>query len=117
MYSGAVARQNADCVTYLSTARFPETGQAEAPKPVGMAQGGAPCDKGEQRKLTGFQKRILEQLEGRALTATNLQRRLQVDRKRLYYQGLIPLSRLGLVKNDRTIGGYYRPDAPPLPKK
>ena len=117
MYSGAVARQNADCVTYLSTARFPETGQAEAPKPVGMAQGGAPCDKGEQRKLTGFQKRILEQLEGRALTATNLQRRLQVDRKRLYYQGLIPLSRLALVKNDRTIGGYYRPDAPPLPKK
>jgi hypothetical protein len=62
---------------------------------------------------TAFQQRILSALTGKALTADNLQNRLDVDRKRLYREGLNELMENGLVANSRRIGGYFRPDAPP----
>jgi hypothetical protein len=62
---------------------------------------------------TPFQKRILDLLNGCALKASRLQRRLRIDRKALYRRGLNPLMAAGRVQNDRRIGGYYRPDAPP----
>jgi hypothetical protein len=66
---------------------------------------------------SGFQKMILEELKGRALTADNLEVRLRTNRKRLYKDGLHFLLDAGLVANDRQIGGYYRPDSPPNSSK
>jgi hypothetical protein len=60
-----------------------------------------------------LQRRILEVLDGKALTADALEVRLQVDRKSLYRDGLNPLRNRDLVRNSRSIPGYYRPDAPP----
>jgi hypothetical protein len=62
---------------------------------------------------TAFQRRILDALTNKALTADNLQRRTQTDRKDLYNRGLNPLRDAGLVLNNRRVGGYYRPDLPP----
>ncbi len=61
---------------------------------------------------TRFQQRILDKLGYTALTADELQAELDVDRSRLYRDGLRELKREGLVKNHRRVG-YYRPDAPP----
>src|SRR5438045_3711678 len=63
--------------------------------------------------LTAFMRRILEALDGRALTASNLQKRLNIYRDYLYKRGLHPLMDNGLVKTNRRVGGYFRPDATP----
>jgi hypothetical protein len=61
-----------------------------------------------------FQLRVLEALENKIRTATQLQGHLGVDRKWLYRGGLNPLMEEGLVVNKRgSGGGYFRPDAPP----
>jgi hypothetical protein len=60
-----------------------------------------------------FEERILEALEGNALTASKLQDALITDRKRLYRDGLNELKAEGLVRKWRGGRGYYRPDAPP----
>jgi hypothetical protein len=62
---------------------------------------------------TQFQERILRALDKKALTADLLQTRLNVDRKQLYRDGLRQLKAVGRVRNNRRVGGYYRPDAPP----
>jgi hypothetical protein len=62
---------------------------------------------------TAFQERILAALNKKAMKADALQSALWVDRKRLYREGLNPLMQAGLVRNNRRVGGYYRPDAPP----
>jgi hypothetical protein len=62
---------------------------------------------------TQFQERLLRTLTLKALTADLLQTRLRADRKQLYRDGLRPLMASGLVKNNRRVGGYYRPDSPP----
>jgi hypothetical protein len=63
--------------------------------------------------LTAFQERLLNTLEGKAMTADNLESALKVDRKQLYRDGINPLRKHGLVDNNRRVGGYYRPNAPP----
>jgi hypothetical protein len=65
---------------------------------------------------TAFQRRILEALGGKALTATKLQMAIGCDRKTLYKRGLKGPKGLmahGKVVNIRSAGGYFRPDAPP----
>jgi hypothetical protein len=63
---------------------------------------------------TAFQLRILEGLKHKIRTATQLQRELGCDRKRLYRSGLNELMKQGKVANKRgPNGGYYRPDALP----
>lgn len=59
-----------------------------------------------------FQTRVLEALNHRARTATQLEHDLNVDRRRLFRDGLNPLTEHGLVDNKRGYG-YFRPDAPP----
>lgn len=68
-----------------------------------------PCESG----LSLFQERILDVLAGRALTADALGAEVG-DRSRLFKRGGVKeLMEAGLVKNDRRLGGYYRPDDPP----
>jgi hypothetical protein len=59
-----------------------------------------------------FQRRILNELKYKSLTADRLQEHLACDRKSLYVRGLRELTRHGLVVPSRRIG-YYRPDFPP----
>jgi hypothetical protein len=62
-----------------------------------------------------FQEDILRALRGKAHTADRLQTKLNVNRKQLYRDGLNPLKEAGLViSGGKRVGGYYRPDAPPL---
>jgi hypothetical protein len=64
-----------------------------------------------------FQERILKQLDGKALSARLLIAKLGTDSKALYRSGgrggLHELMDHGLVRNNRRVGGYYRPDRPP----
>ncbi len=62
---------------------------------------------------TQFQERILRVLDAKALTARGLAAALRCDMKQLYRSGLNELKREGKVLNNRRVGGYYRPDAPP----
>jgi hypothetical protein len=71
---------------------------------------------------SSLQAAILTALKGTALTADELEFRLHVDRRTLFYgsdktnsgkDGLKQLMQLGLVINNRRVGGYYRPDFPP----
>jgi hypothetical protein len=67
---------------------------------------------------TELQRGILQITNGRALTADNLQLGLSISRSTLYggkdkRGGLKELVEVGLLKNDRKVGGYFRPDAPP----
>jgi hypothetical protein len=62
---------------------------------------------------SAFQERILKALQGKALTADNLQTKLDVDRKALYRDGLSELKKHGKIMNNRRVGGYFRADAPP----
>jgi hypothetical protein len=55
----------------------------------------------------------LQKLEGKALTKRPLTLILRVDSKQLYRDGLNELMAAGLVENNRRVGGYFRPDAPP----
>jgi hypothetical protein len=65
---------------------------------------------------TGFQERLLRALSGKALTADLLEKALLVDRKQLYRDGIKPLRDAGRIKNNRRLGGYYDPTAPPKNK-
>jgi hypothetical protein len=60
-----------------------------------------------------FQRRVLDALNGKVMTADKLQSHLHCDRRNLYRDGLDPLKKAGLLLNDRRVGGYYRPDTPP----
>jgi hypothetical protein len=62
---------------------------------------------------SAFQRRILDALKGKALTADKLQAELGCHREDLYARGLRELKAMGLVLNNRRAGGYYRPDFPP----
>jgi hypothetical protein len=62
---------------------------------------------------TDLQERILEALNGKALTLDALAEKLDHERSSLHRDGLKELMRRGLVRNNRRAGGYYRPDAPP----
>ncbi|WP_145238582.1 helix-turn-helix domain-containing protein [Urbifossiella limnaea] len=63
--------------------------------------------------LTEKQREILRALDAKALTLDELATRLDCDKSRLHRDHLTPLKKLGRVANDRKVGGYYRPDAPP----
>jgi hypothetical protein len=60
-----------------------------------------------------LQERILEALDQKALTLDALVSKLHVDRRTLHRNGIKELMQLGMIGNDRRVGGYYRPDAPP----
>ena len=60
-----------------------------------------------------LQERILEVLQQKALTLDALAVKLDVDRSALYRDGIKELMQRGLIANNRRVGGYYRPDAPP----
>ncbi len=60
-----------------------------------------------------LQLRILEALNKKARTATQLQGDVGKDRKTLYERGLRELMKNSKVCNNRRVGGYYRPDALP----
>lgn len=66
---------------------------------------------------SALQREILELLRGAAMTADELEHRLECARGTLFGRdrkgGLTELKKKGLIKNDRRVGGYYRPDAPP----
>jgi hypothetical protein len=89
--------------------------------PVGLPPGPGPWSEpaegeGGRRQPyipTQLQERVLRALDGKALTLDSLHRALKTDRKRLHHYGLKPLMQAGCVKNNRRVGGYYRPDAPP----
>ena len=63
--------------------------------------------------LTAVQREVMGALRGRALTGDDLAAELDADRSTLIRSHLRPLMGAGLVVNDRRVGGYYRPDAPP----
>jgi len=62
---------------------------------------------------TSLQERILSALEQKALTLDALALKLKEDRSRVHRDGLKELQLRNLVKNNRRVGGYYRPDSPP----
>jgi len=71
-----------------------------------------------ERPNTVLQRMILGELDGRALTGEQLMVILGIGSKETIFGkrgkgGLSDLARRGLIKNDRQIGGYYRPDSPP----
>jgi hypothetical protein len=61
---------------------------------------------------TGLQEMVLGALKGKALTLDALQEKLHTNRKTVC-NALKELKTEGLVKNNRRLPGYYRPDAPP----
>jgi hypothetical protein len=82
---------------------------------------GAP--EGEPFVPSPLQRAILDALDGKSLTADELQSTLRVDRSRLYYAGrrggkggLMELVAHGLILSGRGRGirGYFRPDKPPV---
>jgi hypothetical protein len=66
---------------------------------------------------TAFQERLLRAVKEKALTASNLERKLRVGRRQLYRDGINPLKRVGRLANNRRLGGYYDPTSPPSPRK
>jgi hypothetical protein len=52
----------------------------------------------------------------KALKADRLEAILRVDRRQLYRDVIKPLMAVGRLKNDRRLGGYYDPTAPPEKK-
>jgi hypothetical protein len=63
--------------------------------------------------LTKFQERLLLAVREKPLTANNLEKRLKVDRKRMYKDGINPLKALDRLANSRSLGGYYDTLHPP----
>ena len=47
------------------------------------------------------------------LSSTYLEAILRVDHKQLYRDGINPLKAVGRIENNRRLGGYYDPTAPP----
>lgn len=65
--------------------------------------------------LTDLQKKIMRALWCKSLGKDALGEAVSKDPSVLYRRGGVKeLLALGLVKNNRKIGGYYRPDAPPV---
>ena len=64
--------------------------------------------------LSERQREVLSILSGVALTLKELAKRLDCDPSRLHREHLKALMRFGRVENNRKIGGYYRPDTPPV---
>jgi biotin operon repressor len=62
---------------------------------------------------TELQRRILQKLDGKVLTLDALAQKLETDRSRVHRDGIKELKDRGFVKNNRRLGGYYRPDSPP----
>jgi len=63
--------------------------------------------------LSKIQIEILESLDKRALTRNQLA--LEIDRaESATSDHLRGLMETGLIKNNRKVGGYYRPDSPPI---
>ena len=62
---------------------------------------------------TEKQREVLLALDRRALTLKALAEMLECDPSRLQRDHLKPLMMLGHIQNDGSVGGYYRPDAPP----
>jgi hypothetical protein len=60
-----------------------------------------------------LQRRILESLNGKAMTQDTLARKLDYERSSLHRHGLKELKQRGKIRNSRRVRGYYRPDAPP----
>ena len=74
----------------------------------------APPPPGEQEPpMTRKQREAWAALSGRALTADALAAEIDCDRGTLITEHLKPLMQSGRLKNDRKVGGYYRPDKPP----
>lgn len=86
-----------------------------AGKAAGLAETIEASNRASDREIpvTELQAKIWDILEGKALTADALEGKLEIDRKQLYRDGINPLKGSGRIKNDRKLGGYYRPDAPP----
>jgi hypothetical protein len=61
------------------------------------------------------QREILTALKGRALSLQQLATELDCDPSRLHRDHIKPLIASGRLKLDRSVGGYYRSDAPPAP--
>lgn len=78
----------------------------EGESPNGPTQIAEPALKKKQRE-------ILNLLKGQALTGPAIAKALDCTIEKLTTDHLTPLKKKLLIKNDRSIGGYYRPDAPP----
>jgi DeoR/GlpR family transcriptional regulator of sugar metabolism len=62
---------------------------------------------------TELQERILEALKQKALTLDALAQKLKTERSTLHRDGIKELMIEEKIANNRRVGGYYRPDAPP----
>ena len=63
--------------------------------------------------LTERQREIMAFLRGASTSLKELAACVDRDESRVHRDHLKPLLKKGLVENDRAVGGYYRPDAPP----
>lgn len=63
--------------------------------------------------LPETQRKILKALEGRALSLKELVKAIDANESALHRDHLKPLMASNRIKNDREVGGYYRPDKPP----
>jgi hypothetical protein len=111
-----------NCLLVRSTPALWEWQQASAAgsaadrRPEPPAAGPPPAQATEQELPfipTELQGRILQALDGKAMTLDALAAKLDVDRSTLYRFGVKELKARGLIANNRRVGGYYRPDAPP----
>ncbi|VTR97813.1 unnamed protein product [Gemmata massiliana] len=69
---------------------------------------------GRERCWTDEQEIIVQLLNGTAMKATQLAKELGVCKSQLFRSGYLPELQIAKrVVNDRKLGGYYRPDAPP----
>lgn len=67
-----------------------------------------------KREMHDPEKRIWSELDGRALKKESLAAKLDIDPRQLYRPGYLgDLKANCLVRSDRKLGGYYRPDSPP----
>jgi hypothetical protein len=66
--------------------------------------------------LTGLQNRVLAAVAGKGLTLDALAEAVKKDRKQLHRDALRQLMTMGRLRNDRRLGGYYDPTAPPQGK-
>lgn len=72
-----------------------------------------PKDDGERFVPNDPQKRILKALDRKALKTDRLVKVARVERRAFFRDHLPPLKDNDLVRNNKRVGGYYRPDAPP----
>jgi predicted transcriptional regulator len=112
-----------DCLLVRSTVALWEWQQASAAGPAAAdgrreppaARAPAPQVTEQETPFitTELQDGILQALDGKALTLDALVAKLGVDRSTLNRFGVKELKARGLIANNRRVGGYYRPDAPP----